>query len=109
LTIYIQEAHPTDEWQVSANLDEGVCYAQPRDLEARLEIAADFRARFDFALPLVADTMANEAMERYAAWPERLYVIDADGRVAYKGGMGPFRFDPEGLDEWLELLTPATP
>ena len=32
LTIYIREAHPEDEWQMSSNEKENVCYAQPKTL-----------------------------------------------------------------------------
>jgi hypothetical protein len=31
-------------------------------------------------------------------------VIDTDGRIAYKGGMGPFGFDTDELEEFLATL-----
>ena len=31
-----------------------------------------------------------------------LVVIGEDGRVAYKGGTGPFNFNPDELEAWLE-------
>ncbi len=40
-------------------------------------------------------------MACYAAWPERLYVVGTDGRIIYKGGMGPFYFDPDEVEEIL--------
>ena len=43
----------------------------------------------------------NTAMACYAAWPERLYIIGTDGRIIYKGGMGPFYFDPDEVEEIL--------
>ena len=52
--------------------------------------------------------MSNAVDTAYAALPERLYLIGADGRVAYKGGMGPMFFQPK---EWeaaiAELLGEA--
>jgi len=66
LTIYIKEAHPTDEWQMTSNEKEGVCYAQPTNLEQRLAIARDFAARSEFALPMLVDRMDNGADELYA-------------------------------------------
>ena len=36
LTIYIKEAHPEDEWQMDANVDQGVCYMQPKSMDDRL-------------------------------------------------------------------------
>ena len=46
--------------------------------------------------------MENPAEEAYAGWPERLYVIDESGTVAYKGRKGPFGFDPDELEAFLE-------
>ncbi|MBT8484411.1 MAG: hypothetical protein KJO43_02460 [Phycisphaerae bacterium] len=106
LTIYIKEAHPEDEWQMGVNEDEGVCYMQPTTLAERVAIAGDFVRETDFEIPLVVDGMDNAAEMAFAAWPERLYVIGEDGRVAYKGGMGPMDFDPDELESWLEQRFP---
>ena len=103
LTVYVREAHPTDEWQMKSNLKEkdDVCYAQPKTLEQRLIIANDFTKRFKFPLPFGIDDMSNAANDAYAAWPERLYIIDESGRIAYRGGMGPFNYNPAEVREWL--------
>jgi len=45
--------------------------------------------------------MSNAANDAYAAWPERLYIIDANGRITYKGGNGPFKYDPKEVRAWL--------
>ena len=107
VTVYIREAHPTDEWQVPANEADSVCYAQPRTLADRLAIAKDFTGRFSWALPMVVDPMENPAERAYAAWPERLYVVGRDGRIAHKGAMGPDGFDPEGVEAWLQANVSA--
>jgi hypothetical protein len=103
LTVYVREAHPTDEWQMKSNLKEkdDVCYAQPKTLEQRLVIANDFTKRFKFPLPFGIDDMSNAANDAYAAWPERLYIIDESGHIAYRGGMGPFNYNPAEVREWL--------
>ena len=106
VTIYIKEAHPEDEWQVGDNEKKGICYMQPKSLAQRIAIANDFVARFDYAMPLVVDSMENEAEDAYAAWPERLYVIDENRTVAYQGGVGPFGFKPDELEEWLDERYP---
>lgn len=107
-TVYIKEAHAEDEWQMDDNVEDDVCYAQPRTLEDRLRIARDFVQRFDYSIPLWVDDIADEAKTVYAGWPERLYVIGADGRIAYKGEPGPFGFHPEEVDAWLAAHPPAT-
>lgn len=103
LTIYVREAHPTDEWQMKSNLEDkdNVCYAQPKTIEQRVTIANDFTKRFGFSVPFGIDEMNNAANDAYAAWPERLYILDEHGRVAYKGGNGPFNYKPKEVREWL--------
>ena len=85
VTVYIREAHPLDEWQMKSNETENVCYRQPRTLEDRVAIANDFVERFHYAIPLAVDPMENPADHVYAGWPERLYIVDESGRIAYKG------------------------
>jgi hypothetical protein len=101
LTVYVREAHPTDEWQMKSNVKEDVCYAQPKTLEQRVAIAQDFVQRQKYPLPFGIDDMNNAADLAYSAWPERLYVIDEHGHIAYAGGMGPFNYDPEEVRAWL--------
>ena len=98
--MYVREAHPIDEWQMKANVKDEVCYAQPRTLSDRLAIANDFTKRFNYPLPFGVDDMNNAADDVYAAWPERLYIIE-DGKIAYRGGMGPFNYDPSEVRSWL--------
>jgi hypothetical protein len=99
----VREAHPTDEWQMKSNLKDkdDVCYAQPKTLEQRLAIANDFTKRFKYDVPFGIDEMNNAANDAYAAWPERLYVLDENGRISYKGGNGPFKYDPKEVRAWL--------
>jgi len=80
---------------------DDVCYAQPKNLEQRLAIANDFTKRFKYPLPFGIDDMSNAAESAYSAWPERIYIIDESGRIAYRGGMGPFNYKPEEAREWL--------
>jgi type I thyroxine 5'-deiodinase len=99
--VYVREAHPTDEWQMKSNVKDEVCYAQPKTLEQRVAIAQDFTARYKFPLPFGIDDMGNAAEGAYAAWPERLYIIDETGHIAYRGGLGPFQYKPAEVRNWL--------
>jgi len=103
LTIYVREAHPTDEWQMKSNEKgkDDVCYAQPKTLAQRVAIANDFTQRFKYPVPFGIDPMNNAANDAYAAWPERLYILDEQGHVAYKGGNGPFKYNPQEVRDWL--------
>jgi hypothetical protein len=97
----VREAHPTDEWQMKSNVKDDVCYAQPKTLEQRLAIANDFTKRFKYDVPFGIDEMNNAANDAYSAWPERLYIIDEQGRISYRGGNGPFKYYPSEVRSWL--------
>lgn len=87
---------------MTSNEKEGVCYPQPATLAERIAIAADFVTRFHYPIPMLVDRMDNRADDLYAGWPERLYIIDEAGVVAYKGKVGPFGYEPEEVNAWLE-------
>jgi len=97
----VREAHPTDEWQMKSNVKDDVCYAQPKNLEQRVIIANDFIKRYKYPVPFGIDDMSNNAEGAYSAWPERLYVVDENGKISYKGGNGPFKYDPKEVRAWL--------
>ena len=86
---------------MKSNLKEDVCYAQPKTLEQRIAIGNDFTKRYKYTVPFGIDEMSNAANDAYSAWPERLYVIDESGRIAYKGGNGPFKYNPKEVRAWL--------
>ncbi len=54
------------------------------------------------SIPALVDDMDDTANEAYAGWPDRLYLIGRDGKVAYHGGRGPFGFLPEELADAIE-------
>ena len=102
--VYIKEAHADDEWQVEKNKIGNVVFNQPQTFEERLLLAQAFQESMGTETTILVDDISNTANAAYAAWPERIYVIDREGRIAYKGGMGPFYFEPEELREVLEKL-----
>jgi Iodothyronine deiodinase len=99
--IYVQEAHPTDGWQTDSNVAEGVLFRQHQSYEERESVAATCSLDQHLSLPVLIEEMDNAIDEAYGAAPERLYLIGADGRVAYRGGAGPHFFD---LDEWEHAI-----
>lgn len=52
-------------------------------------------------MPCVVDAMDNRVDVAYAAWPERMVVIDTDGKIAYVGDRGPWGFKPDQVRRWL--------
>ena len=103
--VYIREAHPTDEWQMEANEEHHVEYEQPKTFDDRLELARAFVFEMDVKTKTYVDGIRNTANACYAAWPERIYIIDTDGTILYKGGMGPFFFNTDDVETFLRERT----
>ena len=99
--VYVQEAHPTDGWQVESNVQEGVLFSQHRSYDERESVAQSCSIDLRIGLPIIIEEMDNAVDEAYGAAPERLYLVDVDGKVAYRGGAGPHFFD---LDEWEQAI-----
>lgn len=59
-------------------------------------------------IPALVDELDDAVSIAYAAWPDRLYLVDLEGRIAYHGGRGPFGFDPDGLEAAIRTLNPST-
>ncbi len=99
--VYVQEAHPTDGWQTDSNVEEGVLFRQHQNYDERESVAQSCSIDLHIGLPIIIEEMDNIVDEAYGAAPERLYLVDADGKVAYHGGAGPHFFD---LDEWEQAI-----
>ena len=51
------------------------------------------------------DGMDNAANNVFSAWPERIYIVNTDGKIHYRGGHGPYDFNPtEARSSLIELL-----
>jgi type I thyroxine 5'-deiodinase len=55
-------------------------------------------------LPAVVDGPDNGVERAYTAWPDRLYVVDREGLIAYKSDAGPFGFKPLQVEATLKKL-----
>ena len=102
--MYIDEAHPTNLWQVSSNVSDGVLFDRPDTAEERLDIANMCVVRLAVKIPALLDGIDNRTERAYTGWPDRLYVIGTDGRVRYKSGAGPFGFSTKDLETALKAL-----
>jgi hypothetical protein len=78
---------------------------QQTTLEQRRQQAHETAARLGLTMPLLLDEMDNAASTAFAAWPERLVVAAADGRITYPGSPGPWGFSPEEAAAELAALT----
>jgi hypothetical protein len=102
--VYVQEAHPTDGWQVDSNVTDEVLYRQHQSYDEREEAAQSCSIGLHISISTLVEEMDNAIDEAYGAAPERLYLIGKDGKVLYHGGAGPHLFDLDELDEALQKM-----
>jgi hypothetical protein len=88
---------------MASNDRVGIAFAQPLRLEERTKIASQCSAKLEISMPLLIDKMNDLVGHLYSGMPDRLYVIDSKGRVAYKSGRGPFGFKPGEMEQSLVM------
>jgi hypothetical protein len=106
--VYITEAHPSDVWQMQSNIKDSVVFASPKNEEERAFIAGACVRKLGIKIPAVLDEFGNSTEAAYTGWPDRLYLIDAQGKLVYKSKPGPFGFEPDQLRAALAKTVPPT-
>ena len=104
MAVYILEAHPSDVWQMASNVRDKVVFASPKSFDERDVIAGACVRKLGIKFPAVVDGFDNTVEQAYTGWPDRMYLIDADGRIVYKSKPGPFGFKPAELSGALKQL-----
>src|SRR4029077_16262103 len=82
---------------MESNIKDKVVFASPKDEEERALVAGACVRKLGIEIPAVLDEFGNSTETAYTGWPDRLYVIDAGMRVAYKSRPGPFGFHADEL------------
>lgn len=114
LFIYIREAHPMDGWKMGKDSTIN----DPKTIAERESAAKKAVSVTKIKFQVLIDGMDDIVAMKYAAWPNRLFVVDKVGKIAYSGKQGPAGFWPtdshirpkgaEGkslfgfLEEWLK-------
>lgn len=104
VAVYIKEAHPSDGWKSRSNERVGIKVKQPTRFEERVKAASQCCGALELTIPMVVDGIDNRVGEAYSGFPDRLYLIDRNGKIAFKSGRGPFGFIPAELEQALILL-----
>jgi len=84
--VYIRDAHPSESRL------------------KRAEQAREFKAQAQISLPILVDADDNHVEEAYTGKPERIYVIDPRGKIAYKSIAGPRGFQPGTIPALLDKM-----
>ena len=100
-----------DAWQDDDNQKDKISVASPKTLAERCAVEGTCATKLALHIPAVIDDLQNSTEAAYAAWPDRLYLIDREGRVAYKSKPGPYGFKTGELESALKgtLATPVAP
>ena len=85
-------------WPFSQNNVEIV---QHRTLQERCQAAEMLKKSSGCGIPILVDTMDNEATQAYGAYPERLFIVQ-DRKIVYEGGTGPHNYKLGEVKKWLE-------
>ncbi len=102
--VYVREAHPSDGWWMLSNQRAGIDLAQPTEQDGRRAVAQQCQSHLDLDIPFLVDEITDTVGSQYSGMPNRLYLIDSQGKVAFKNGRGPFGFHPRELEQSLVLL-----
>jgi hypothetical protein len=89
--IYIREAHPLGG---PRRTPAEFPVADPKTLAERQAVAEKFAQTVKLQVPILVDTIDDQVEHAYAGWPDRIYILDAQGRIAFKGEPGPGGFAP---------------
>ena len=88
------------------NISEGIVYNEPKTEAERAEVAAACMLRVNLRMPMLLDNISNEVDDAYAAWPDRLFVVDRKGIISWRSDQGPFGFD---LESWEQAIRAEVP
>ena len=92
--VYIREAHAID----SRSPTSFKMIEDPINLTERTEVASQCVKDLNLPFPAIVDKLDDKVNQSYGGWPDRIYLVGKDGKIAYAGGQGPFLFRPNELD-----------
>ena len=100
--VYINEAHASDGRRPVGYAKE-LGITEHDDYSERCTTAQMLIDDKSLTLPCVIDGMDNKVNKSYHAWPDRVFLIRKDGRLAVAADRGPWGFKPalDATSDWL--------
>jgi len=99
LAVYILEAHAKDVWPLGTK----ICFNEPKTIEERLQIANNFATDYNFQIPILVDDMDNNFNGKYAAWPERYYIIQDEKMKLIAEPSTEYGYNRAEIKTWIDL------
>ena len=98
--VYVKEAHPVGSRRPARHIE----IEQPTTFDKRKEVAMKCSGELKLPMPMVVDDMKNSVAMAYNALPDRLFILGADGKIAYRGDRGPRGFKVDEMKKALAKL-----
>lgn len=87
-------------------MKDGVLFSSPASNTERQTTASACVRNLGIRIPALLDSIEDRVERAYTAWPDRLFLIDRGGRIAFRSAPGPFGFEPRLLEDALRRLAP---
>ena len=91
---------------MQSNVRDRVVFRNPQSEGERFQVADSCVRTLGIRFPALIDGMDNVVEKQYTGWPDRLFLIDRNGKVVYKSAPGPFGFHPAELESALRSMLP---
>jgi tetratricopeptide (TPR) repeat protein len=102
LLVYIREAHADgSNWQSTRNVREAISLSPATTLAEKQSNAVVCSRKLHLPFPALVDGMEGATESAYHAWPSRVFVIDANGRVVYSSHLTELDFHPDEMEAAL--------
>lgn len=89
---------------MAVNVRDNVVLASPKSLDERAGVADSCVRKLGIRIPALVDDVDDKVEAAYTGWPDRLYLIDREGRVAFKSAPGPYGFHPDQLEHAIRNI-----
>ncbi len=100
LVVYIREAHAIDS---RSPMQTKEMIEDPINLIERTAVAKICLTKMELRpIPAVVDRLDDKTNSAYKGWPDRMFLVGRDGKMAYSGGRGPFGFSTEDLTKAID-------
>ncbi len=99
--VYIREAHALDGAMPNDRPGSPIV-EEPITADERKAVAKRCAGTLDMSpMTMLLDDMSDSTCQAYAAFPDRLFLVGKDGKIAFAGAQGPMGFDPDALEDGI--------
>lgn len=107
--VYTREAHALDGSSPRGGEGDPLV-EEPTTLDERTRVAKTCSAKLDLgSIKTLIDDMEDSTSRAYDSFPDRLYLVGKDGKIAFTGERGPRGFSPDALEDAVRVQLDLEP